>query len=416
VFAVSGKHDTLRAAPVGARAGVLHKKLHRACSSWRRIFTGAIRAWGRVRVSGGSMQFLLFAAVALVSYANGANDNFKGVATLWGAGRTSYKKALAWATVFTFFGSLAAIWLGSGLVAKFSGSGLVAREYIQLPFLAAVAGGAGATVLLAARLGLPISTTHALTGSLVGAGVLAAGFAKVKFAALSAGVAAPLLFSPLVSLALTLVLYPVVVRVTELAGKKDCVCVDEPAVIVTAPASGAAAAAVAAPAVRWARGEECQTGSEVIRFTLSDALHWFSAAAISFARGLNDTPKIAALLLVAAAGAVKLNYGVVALVMAVGGALGAARVARTMSKKITPMANREAVTANLVAGSLILLASGVALPVSTTHVTSGSIFGIGLLRRREADWGRVRDIVLSWVATLPIGAALAGAFYWVLGS
>jgi PiT family inorganic phosphate transporter len=362
------------------------------------------------------MQFLLFAAVVLVSYANGANDNFKGVATLWGANRTGYGRALAWATVFTFLGSLAVIWLGSGLAAKFSGSNLLAREiYTQLPFLTAVAGGAGATVLLAARLGLPISTTHALTGSLVGAGVLAGGFAKVKFAALSGSVAAPLLFSPLISLALTLVLYPVVVRVTELAGKKDCVCVDEPAVIVTAPASGAAAADVAAPAVRWARGEECQTGSEVIRFTLSDALHWFSAAAISFARGLNDTPKIATLL-VAAAGAVKLNYGVVASAMAVGGALGAARVAQTMSKQVTPMANREAVTANLVAGSLILLASGVALPVSTTHVTSGSIFGIGLLRRREADWGRVRDIVLSWAATLPLGAALAGAFYWVLGS
>jgi PiT family inorganic phosphate transporter len=363
------------------------------------------------------MLYLLSAAVALLSFANGANDNFKGVATLWGANRTSYGRALAWATAFTLLGSLLAVWLASGLAAKFNGSQLLPKEtYTEFAFLAAVAAGAAATVLLAARLGLPISTTHALTGSLAGAGVLAAGFAKVKFAALSGGVAAPLLFSPLVSLALTLVLYPAVVRVTELAGKKGSVCVDEPAVIVTAPASGATAAAVAAPAVPCARGEECQTGSEVICFTLSVALQWFSAAAISLARGLNDTPKIAALLLVAALGPVKLNYGVVALAMAVGGALGAARVARTMSKKITPMANREAVTANLVAASLILLASGVALPVSTTHVTSGSIFGIGLLRRHEADWGRVRDIVLSWAATLPLGAALAAAFYWLLRS
>ena len=52
------------------------------------------------------MQYLLIGAVALLSLANGANDNFKGVATLWGSGVTSYRRALAWATVFTFLGSI----------------------------------------------------------------------------------------------------------------------------------------------------------------------------------------------------------------------------------------------------------------------------------------------------------------------
>jgi PiT family inorganic phosphate transporter len=376
------------------------------------------------------MEVLLMAAVGLLGFSNGANDNFKGVATLWGAGRATYARALVWATAFTFLGSVLAVWLASGLVAKFNGSQLLAGQaYTQAEFLAAVALGAAATVLLASRLGLPISTTHTLAGSLVGAGVVAAGFAQVKFGtlgagvaaagfaqvkfgALGAGVAAPLLFSPLVSLGLTLGLYPLVLRVTELAGEKDCVCVDEPAVLVAA--SCAASTAIAAPSVRWARAEECQTGAEVVRLAPSDALHWLSAAAISFARGLNDTPKIAALLLVAGAGAVKPSYALVALAMAAGGALGAARVAQTMSRKITPMANREAVTANLVAASLITLASAAALPVSTTHVTSGSIFGIGLLRRQEADWRRVREIVLSWVATLPLGAALAALAYWLL--
>lgn len=361
------------------------------------------------------MNFLLFLSIALLSFANGANDNFKGVATLWGAGRTSYKKALAWATTFTFFGSLLAVWLASGLVTKFNGSQLLPKEtFAQVSFLAAVALTAAATVLLAGRLGLPISTTHGLTGALVGAGIVGAGLAHVRFGSLTNGVALPLLFSPFVSLALTLMLYPFVVWVTEVAGKEDCVCVDEPAFLAAAPASGVASASIAAPAVRWAKAEECRTGVEVLRFTPSDALHWFSAAAISFARGLNDTPKIAALLLVATAGAVRLNYGIVALAMALGGALGAARVAETMSKKITPMANREAVTANLVAASLVLLASAVALPVSTTHVTSGSIFGIGILRRKEADWRRVGEILLSWVATLPLGALLAAALYWLL--
>jgi PiT family inorganic phosphate transporter len=359
--------------------------------------------------------YLLVASVALLSFANGANDNFKGVATLWGAGQTSYRKALAWATGFTFLGSVVAIWLASGLVAKFNGSNLLATNiHTQLPFLAAVALGAGATVLLASRLGLPISTTHALAGALLGTGVVAAGIAQVKFAALGAGVVAPLLFSPLVALALTLGLYPLLARAGILTGRHDCICVDEPALAAVPVGAFASAAVLAPPAVRWAGGEECQTGAEVMRVRIGDALHWLSAAAISFARGLNDTPKIAALLLLAAAASARLNFGMVAAATALGGILGAARVARTLSHKITPMATEEAVTGNLVAASLVLLASYWALPVSTTHVTSGSIFGIGILRRKEADWGRVRDILLSWVATLPLGALLAAAFYWLL--
>ena len=344
------------------------------------------------------MSFLLIAAVGLLSFANGANDNFKGVATLWGAGRTTYKRALAWATAFTFLGSLVAIWAGGGLAAKFSGAKLVGKEiYTQMPFLAAVALAAAGTVLLASRLGLPISTTHVLTGALVGAGVTAAGFAHVKFAALASGVVLPLLFSPIVSLALTMAICPLIAK---LATGRDCVCVDQPqSVVIAAPNTSATAVLIAPPAVR---------------FSITDGVHWLSGAGISFARGLNDTPKITAVLLVAAASAVRLDYTLVAVAMAVGGALGAARVARTMSKKITPMAVPEAVGANLVAAALVTLASRFALPVSTTHVTSGGLFGIGLLRRREADWKQVRDIALSWVATLPIGAVLAVMFYQLL--
>jgi PiT family inorganic phosphate transporter len=170
----------------------------------------------------------------------------------------------------------------------------------------------------------------------------------------------------------------------------------------------------APPAVRWATAAECQAGEEVIRWSLTDALHWLSAAAISFARGLNDTPKIVAVLLVASAASLKMEFALVALAMALGGMLGAARVAQTMSKKIAPMAMPEATGANLVAAAVVTLASGWALPVSTTHVTSGSLFGIALLRRKQADWRRVRDILLSWLATLPLAAGAAVLFYWLL--
>jgi PiT family inorganic phosphate transporter len=355
------------------------------------------------------MTTLLILSVVLLSFANGANDNFKGVATLWGSGLTTYQRAIAWGTGFTFLGSLAAISFGSALAAKFSGARLVDSSIAtQLPFLTAVALGAGCTVLLAARLGLPISTTHSITGALVGAGVTAAGFSHVKFAALGKGVLLPLLFSPIVALVLTVAVQLMLNRFSWKKSINDCICVDEPKTLMMAPGvSASPIAVVAPPSLRLAPAAECQTGSEILRFSLADGVHWFSGAAISFARGLNDTPKLVAVLLVAAAYNTRLNYLVVAVAIAIGGSLGAARVARTMSKKITPMATREAITANLVSATLVTLASPFALPVSTTHVTSGGIFGIGLLRREEANWGKVREILLAWVATLPLGAVSA---------
>jgi PiT family inorganic phosphate transporter len=179
------------------------------------------------------MKILLIAAVVLLSFANGANDTFKGVATLWGAARTSYARALAWATAFTLLGSLAAVWWSSGLVAKFNGSKIVSKEiFTQMPFLAAVVLGAAATVLLASRLGLPISTTHALAGALVGAGLSAAGLAQVQLSAVGSGVLLPLLFSPIIALGLTLAAYPLIAK---LAGGRDCFCLDGPRAVVLAP-------------------------------------------------------------------------------------------------------------------------------------------------------------------------------------
>src|SRR5260370_1605087 len=97
-------------------------------------------------------------------------------------------------------------------------------------------------------------------------------------------------------------------------------------VVVTAP-----------PLVRWAPAAECETGAEIVRLSLASGVHWFSGAAISFARGLNDTPKIVAVLLVAAAASIKFDYFFAALVIAIGGPLAPIRSANTLLNKITPM-------------------------------------------------------------------------------
>src|SRR5260370_4537870 len=141
----------------------------------------------------------LIRAVVFLAYSNGANDNFKGVASLFGSRTCGYRVAISWATVTTFAGSAAAILLAQALLKKFSGKGLVPDALAGSPqFVLAVALGAGATVILATLLGFPISTTHGLTGALVGAG-LAASAGSVNFAVLSKSFVMPLLVSPLLA-------------------------------------------------------------------------------------------------------------------------------------------------------------------------------------------------------------------------
>lgn len=110
-------------------------------------------------------------AVALLAYSNGANDNFKGVATLFGSGTTGYRTALGWATLTTLAGSCVALFLSGKLVKTFSGRGLAPDTVTRdSSFLLAVGVGAALTVLLATWRGWPVSTTHVSCGALFGLG------------------------------------------------------------------------------------------------------------------------------------------------------------------------------------------------------------------------------------------------------
>src|SRR5882724_6483343 len=150
---------------------------------------------------------LLVLAVCFLAYSNGANDNFKGVASLFGSKTARYHTAIAWATVSTFSGSLAAIVLAQSLLQRFSGKGLVPDALVgSESFLLGVATGAGATVILATLAGFPISTTHALTGAMIGSGSVAVG-SQVHLGFLGRAFFLPLLLSPLLAVALGATLY-----------------------------------------------------------------------------------------------------------------------------------------------------------------------------------------------------------------
>ena len=129
------------------------------------------------------------------------------MATLFGSQTTNYKTAIGWATITTFAGSVFSIFLAETLVKSFSGKGLVPDEIANAPdFHLAVAIAAGLTVILATLTGFPISTTHGLTGAIVGAGLVAIG-TLVNFTALQKTFLMPLLLSPMIAIPLAALIY-----------------------------------------------------------------------------------------------------------------------------------------------------------------------------------------------------------------
>jgi inorganic phosphate transporter, PiT family len=368
------------------------------------------------------MLLALFFVACFLAYSNGANDNFKGVASLYGCRAAGYRTAITWATITTFAGSVASIFVAQALLTKFSGKGLVPDSFVgSEAFLVAVALGAGVTVILATQIGFPISTTHALTGAIAGCGLIAVG-TGVKFAALGKGFVLPLLLSPVLAMVLGGLLYFVFRSLRLICGVKKelCVCVGSEERVVAVPQPGSILALRTANTITLSVDEQenCREryAGAMLGVTaqqLMDGAHFLSAGVVSFARGLNDTPKIVAMLLLLKWMDVRWGFFAVAVMMAVGGLLNARRVAETMSHKITAMNHGQGFSANLTTGILVILASFIGLPVSTTHVSVGALFGMGVVTGK-ANPRVMMNIVLSWLITLPCAAIIAGVAYVVL--
>lgn len=364
----------------------------------------------------------LLLAGLLLAYANGANDNFKGVATLFGCGATDFRRALAWATATTLAGSAASVVLAGELLKSFSGKGLVDPTLVSAPtYTAAVALGAAATVLVATRVGMPVSTTHALIGALLGAGV-AAGSA-VDGGRLIDGFAKPMLVSPLIAIVATVTVYPLLRRARAACGvtASTCLCAGQERFECVADGTAAASTLPVAPiSIRVADAEECRqqhTGRVlgVESTSVLDTLHYISAGAVGFARGLNDTPKIAAILLAAPSMGGPTSLVLVGIMMATGGLLNARRVAMTMSQRITSLNPGQGFTANLLTSLIVIGASRLGLPVSTTHVSCGALFGIGATTG-SARLGTIAIILVAWFTTLPLGGLFGAVSFWSLSA
>lgn len=358
-----------------------------------------------------TLALLTIVAGAALAFANGANDVSKGVATLAGTGRASYRAAIAWGTVWTLAGGMASLLISIGLITAFT-SGLVSADVLAVPtFALAVAIGAFGWVMFASSTGLPVSTTHALTGAIVGVALVSGGASAIKWPALAVAIIAPLAISPLVAATAGYVVQAITGRLSP-----ACVCIRDDLAIEPLGADGALAARSVETMI--ATTAACDPADSRWVWMPAGTLHWASAAALSFARGVNDTAKIAAIAALgfSALGAeLWLAFGATVAAMTAGSYVAGLRVTHTLGEGVVHMEQDTGLAAAFVGAGLVLAASFYTLPVSTTHVSTGAIVGAGLRQDGGSiEWRRLSGIAAAWVVTLPLAAALAAIANWTV--
>ena len=392
-----------------------------------------------------------------MAWAIGANDVANAMGTSVGSRALTLAQAVVVAGILEFLGA----YLFGANVTQTIRKGILdpnaaatSPDLVLYGMLAALTS-AASWLLVASRLGWPVSTTHSIVGAIAGFGAVALGIDAVNWSALGS-IAASWVVSPLISgtiafLLLTLIRrtildveYPVEAMrrlgplyvfavvavmglVTLFKGLKhvDLELGAIESLIVTAVLAGGISLVAAyfirrVPVDRSAeRSQHFQTVERMFA-----VLQVASACAVAFAHGSNDVANavgpLAAILSILETGTLTAASHVPAWILALGGVgivVGLAtygyRVIATVGKRITELTPSRGYAAEFAAAITIVLASKLALPVSTTHVLVGAVLGVGLARGIGAlDYRVVGTIALSWVVTLPVGAGLAILFFY----
>jgi PiT family inorganic phosphate transporter len=264
-------------------------------------------------------------------------------------------------------------------VAKTIGNDVVQLSQMTLPILLAALSGAVTWNLITWFLGLPTSSSHALIGGLVGAALAAVGFGGI--------------------------LLPGVLKIAGF--------------IVLAPLMGFLGAAIITIAIFWVFRRAHPHRVE----PLFKGLQLVSAAYFSVTHGANDSQKTMAIIAMAlvAAGVhqdLTLDPWVIFscyLAISLGTAFGGWRIVKTMGTSITKIRAMEGFASNLAAGVTLMMANIFGIPVSTTHVISGSIMGVGAVENAaKVKWITARRIVWAWIITIPAAASMAALVYLFL--
>ncbi len=350
------------------------------------------------------LPLLVLILLLAVAAANGANDVSKGIATLAGSGVTRYRTAILWGTLTTLAGALLSGLFAERMLKLFT-KGIFSGPPTPKFTLAVICGTVG-WVTLATVKKWPVSTTHAIIGSLIGAGASYAP-ASVAWSGIVPRLALPLLLSIALSYALSATLNRIFGA--HAGSEAECLC---------AGVESLDTGLVQLPQLSVLRGstQECSNVYGYLRFS-PEWFHWLSSGAVGFARGLNDAPKLAAL----GAGLLGAHLGLfpllvlVALAMCAGSLYAGRRVAHVLAEKLVRMNHKEGLLANLATAMLVGVGANFGLPMSTTHVSTAAISGIAGVNPERLNRRTVLDLVKAWTIT-PLAAGLFAAGSHLIGS
>ena len=320
---------------------------------------------------------LILVALAF-DFLNCLPDAANSIATVVSTRLLKPVHAVLFAGVFNFaayFLTLAFPWLHK--VAETMGKGLIDKNLVTPGVVFGALVGAMFWNVVTWLKGIPSSSSHALVGGVIGAGVAHAGFGAIQWAGLNK----TLLF------------------------------------IVLSPLLGMAISMLVMLASSWLfRGATTRTSERSFRL-----LHLFSSAAFSLSHGLNDAQKTMGIITVLLfstghlTGKFEIPHWVAIscyLAMGLGTLSGGWKIIETMGSRITKLSQHQGFSASAGGSITIFAATALGIPVSTTHTITGSVIGAGVARRASAvRWGVAQNVVMAWVITIPASAAVGALFY-----
>jgi PiT family inorganic phosphate transporter len=323
---------------------------------------------------------LIVVALAF-DFLNGLHDAANSIATVVGTRLISPVWAVAFAAFFNFAAYFLALeWPALHKVADTIGKGLVDKDLVTPAVVFGALVGAMFWNVVTWLKGIPSSSSHALVGGLIGAGVAHAGIGSIQWNGLNKTLIA-IVLSPTLGLILTMA----IMLATSWMGTK----------------------ASARGAERTFRG-----------------LHLASAGAYSLGHGLNDAQKTMGVIAVLLYSTGYLhgefhvpNWVALSCYVAIGlGTLtGGWRIIETMGTRITKLNQHQGFSASAGGSAMLFAASYYGIPVSTTHTITGCVIGAGAARRASAvNWGIARNVMVAWIITIPASALVAALFYWIV--
>ena len=313
-------------------------------------------------------------------FLNGLHDAANSIATVVATKLLGPVQAVAFAAFFNFAAYfLTLAWPQLHAVADTIGKGLIDKDLVTPSVVFGALVGAMFWNVVTWLKGIPSSSSHALVGGVVGAGVAHAGLTGVQWTGLNKTLVA-IVLSPTLGMILSM--------------------------LIMLASSWLLVRASAAGAERTFR-----------------SMHLVSSAAYSLSHGLNDAQKTMGIItvLLYSTGYLTGDFEVphwvaISCYIAIGcGTLmGGWRIIETMGSRITKLSQHQGFSASLGGSAIIFTASALGIPVSTTHTITGCVIGAGVARRASAvRWGVAQNVVMAWVITIPCSGAVAAFFYWL---